>query len=124
LTDEEAVMNMMKRVEANDPVSLRQMGRNRYEEGDYNGAFQYWTKAAELGDVGAHYELSCSYAEGEGVEIDEEKRVYHLEHAAIGGNPRARYNLGCKRLKIVGWIEQLSISLSPPTTVITNHWWY
>ena len=99
LTDEEAVMNMMKRVEANDPVSLRQIGRHRYEEGDYNGAFQYWTKAAGLGNAEAHYELSCSYAEGEGVEIDEEKRVYHLEHAAIGGNPRARYNLGCEEAK-------------------------
>ena len=23
------------------------------------------------------------------------KRLYHLEEAAIGGHPRARYNLGC-----------------------------
>jgi TPR repeat protein len=34
------------------------------------------------------------YYEGKGVEEDEEKAVYHLEKAAIGGNPRARYNLG------------------------------
>jgi len=98
-SQEEVMKNIMKRVEANDPVALWKMGRERYEEGDYNGAFQYWTKAAGLGNAEAHYELSCSYAEGEGVEIDEEKRVYHLEHAAIGGNPRARYNLGCEEAK-------------------------
>ena len=32
---------------------------------------------------------------GLGVEEDEEKEVYHLEKAAIGGHPDARYNLGC-----------------------------
>ena len=32
---------------------------------------------------------------GEGVEEDEEKAVYHLEKAAIGGNPFARFNLAC-----------------------------
>eukprot|EP00985_Skeletonema_marinoi_P033560 scaffold41608_cov204-Skeletonema_marinoi.AAC.1 len=47
-SQEEVMKNIMKRVEANDPVALCQMGRERYEEGDYNGAFQYWTKAAGL----------------------------------------------------------------------------
>jgi len=51
----------MKRIEVNDPVALRQMGFRRYAEGNYKGAFEYWTKAAELGDAGAHYELSHSY---------------------------------------------------------------
>jgi TPR repeat protein len=34
------------------------------------------------------------YAAGEGVEKDKEKSIYHLERAAIGGHPDARYNLG------------------------------
>jgi hypothetical protein len=35
------------------------------------------------------------YYNGEGVEKDEEKRVYHLEKATIGGHPEARYTLAC-----------------------------
>jgi TPR repeat protein len=48
-----------------------------------------------LGDAGAHYELSVMYYEGHGVEKDMEKKVHHLEQAAIAGHPAARYNLGC-----------------------------
>ena len=50
-TEEEFEKNRMKRVEANDPVAISQIGANRHNEGDYNGAFEYWTKAAGLGDV-------------------------------------------------------------------------
>jgi hypothetical protein len=91
---EEATQNRMKRVEANDPVALREVGKRRYNEGDYKSAFEYWIKAAELGDVAAHYNLSVMYRNGEGVEKDEKKKVYHLEVAAIGGHDFARYYLG------------------------------
>ena len=84
----------MERVKAGDPAAMLQMGAERYEERDYDGAVEYFTKAAELGDARAHYLLGRSYHEGEGVEKDEEKEVYHLEEAAIGGHPYARYNLG------------------------------
>ena len=67
-TDEENEKNYMKRVKANDPAALSRMGKNRYDEGDYEGAVEYFTKAAELGDMEAHYNLSCLYREGEGVE--------------------------------------------------------
>jgi tetratricopeptide (TPR) repeat protein len=93
-SEEEADRNRMKRVEANDPVALRIVGKRRYNEGDYESAFEYWIKAAELGDVAAHYELSVMYHEGEGVEKDEKKKVYHFEEAAIGGHDFARYYLG------------------------------
>ena len=85
---------MMKRVKANDPAALREMGHNRFNEGDYDGAFEYWTKAAELGDLEAHYQLGGMYWEGEGVEKEGEKAVPHLEKAAIRGHPQARHNLG------------------------------
>jgi len=95
-TKKEADRKTMKRIEVNDPVALRQCGFRRYSEGDYKGAFEYWTKAAKLGDAGAHYELSHSYKEEKGgVEKDEKLELYHLEEAAIGGHPTARYNLGC-----------------------------
>eukprot|EP00577_Skeletonema_sp_RCC1716_P026226 CAMPEP_0113417730 /NCGR_PEP_ID=MMETSP0013_2-20120614/25809_1 /TAXON_ID=2843 ORGANISM="Skeletonema costatum, Strain 1716" /NCGR_SAMPLE_ID=MMETSP0013_2 /ASSEMBLY_ACC=CAM_ASM_000158 /LENGTH=166 /DNA_ID=CAMNT_0000304879 /DNA_START=441 /DNA_END=938 /DNA_ORIENTATION=+ /assembly_acc=CAM_ASM_000158 len=87
-------MNRMKRVEANDPVAMCQMGVRCKNEGDYDGAFEYWTKAAGLGDVGAHYNLSVMHREGLGVEKNKKEEVYHLEKAAIGGHTFARHNLG------------------------------
>ncbi len=94
-TDEENKQNTMKRAKANDPAALLEMGKECYVEGDIEGAFGYLTKAAELGNVTAHYNLSYMYRTGEGVEKDEKKRAHHLEVAAIGGHPNARYNLGC-----------------------------
>jgi TPR repeat protein len=94
-TDEEIDQNYMERAKANDPVALLKVGVNCQEEGDYEGAFQYYTKAAELGDMEAHYNLSCFYRDGTGVERDRKKQFHHLEEAAIGGHHKARYNLGC-----------------------------
>jgi TPR repeat protein len=86
---------MMKRVKVNDPYALFKMGAKCEREGDYERAVKYYTKAAELGIMNAHYNLAAAYLEGKGVEKDEKKKVYHLEEAAIGGHPQARYNLAC-----------------------------
>ena len=91
--DGKEIDNIMERLEANDPVALRFKGIESNEEGDYDSAFEYLTKAADLGDVEAYYQLGLLYEEGEGVEKDEEKMVYHYEKAAIGGHPYARHNL-------------------------------
>jgi TPR repeat protein len=88
--------NLLKRVEANDPAAMRQLGGIRRNEGDYDVAVEYSKKAAELGNADAHYDLSVMYRKGNNVEKDEKKEVYHLEQAAIGGHPYARYNLGCE----------------------------
>ncbi len=40
------------------------------------------------------------YMVGEDVQEDEQKRVYHMEEAAIAGHPDARYNLG-----VTEWIN-------------------
>jgi len=93
-SEEEEINKVMKRVKANDPVAMVQIGLRRNEAGDYDDAFRYLSKAAELGDVGAHYQLAIFYRKGHGVEKDVKKVVYHWEQAAIGGHPRARYNLG------------------------------
>jgi hypothetical protein len=98
-SQEEFHRNVMKRVEANDPVALREVGKRRYNDEDYKIAFEYLTKAAELGDVDAHHSLSVMYHLGEGVEKDEKKTLYHLEEAAIGGHDLARHNLGYLELK-------------------------
>jgi len=94
-SDEERNRRLIKRVDANDPAAIRHMGGKRGREGDIDGAFEYWTKAAGLGDVGAHYQLSVVYRNGLGVEKDKKREVYHLEEAAIGGHAGARHNLAC-----------------------------
>ena len=93
-TNEECYQNESKRVKSNDPIALCELGKRRAREGDYEGAFEYFTKAAELGAIIAHYQLSVMYHEGEGVEKNPKKAMYHMEEAAIGGHPTARYNLG------------------------------
>jgi len=101
---------LMRRVEANDPLSLVEVGMERLSKGDYAGAFKYWTKAAELGDAEAHFHLSVSYHDGKGVQTDLKKQVYHLEIAAIAGHPYARHNLGCIDEMIYRAVKHLIIS--------------
>jgi hypothetical protein len=50
----------------------------------------YLTKAAELGEMAAHFCLGDLYYKGRGVEKDMTKAIHHLEKAAIGGHPDAR----------------------------------
>jgi TPR repeat protein len=98
-TDAEIDTLLMKRAMANDPSALRAVGALRDHEEDYEEAFEYYTKAAELGDIEAHYQLSAMYHEGQGVEKDEKKELHHLQEAAIGGHPVARYDLACYEWK-------------------------
>ena len=93
-TQEEKDQNLMKRIKANDPVAMCQLGKKCYIKGDFEGAVEYFSKAAAMGEIEALYNLSVMYHEGEGVEKDEKRELYHLEIAAIGGHPDARYNLG------------------------------
>jgi len=92
-TQAEADRYVLKRVEANDPVALCHMGNSRRMVGDLKGTFEYLSKAAELGDVTAHFNLSDLYQLGHGVAKDKTKQLYHLEVAAIGGHASARHNL-------------------------------
>ena len=92
--DDDSDQKLMKRIQANDPSALSFMGGERYKEGNYVESFGYFFRAAKLGDATAHERLSVMYLEGLGVEKDEKKELYHLEEAAIGGHPDARYQLG------------------------------
>ena len=97
LSEREIDHYRMKRIEANDPVAIRSMGVDCYNhQQNYSSAFQFFTKAVQLGDVDAHYQLALSYMAGEGAEKDKKKEAYHLEEAAIGGHPVARYNLAIR----------------------------
>ena len=97
-TKKEHDKRMKKRIKANDPVVLCDEGGNQYVKGYRSRGFEYWTKAAQLGNAEAHYQLAHLYCEGIVVEKDIGKSNYHLEEAAIGGHPSARYNLGCEEI--------------------------
>jgi tetratricopeptide (TPR) repeat protein len=85
---------LMKRVEAGDLLTMCHYALVIYKKGDHDRAIEYWKKAVELGGyVEAHFQLGCRYQEGEGVEKDMEKAVYHMEIAAIGGHHLARCQL-------------------------------
>jgi TPR repeat protein len=86
---------LKKRIKANDPAALCFMGKEYFRKDYYKGAAKYLQKAAELGDSVAHRQLGVMYGYSLGVEEDEEKEVYHLEMAAIGGDHLARHMLGC-----------------------------
>ena len=64
------------------------------EAGDYATAIEYWEKAAGLGHIESHYHLSIVYDEGQVVEKNGGKAIYHAEEAAIGGHVMARHNVG------------------------------
>ena len=66
---------------------------------EYEGASKYFIKAAESGNTEAHYELSLLYENGQGVEKDEKKEIYHLEDAAISCVPLGRIYLSRHELK-------------------------
>ena len=103
VTADELEKHMMKRIEANDPVAMTHEGVEQTQKGDYSSAFEYFTRAAELGDVEAHFELAALYRDGHGVEKDKQKKIHHLELAAIGGHPYARYALGCEEWDNNDW---------------------
>ena len=91
----EGLDHQKRRAEVDDPDAINQLGAKRYHKGDYRRAYKYWSKAATLGSIEAHYNLSLLYGAGQGVEKDAEKEVHHLEIAAIAGHTIARHNLGC-----------------------------
>ena len=105
-TDEEKQKAFMERIKANDLNALRRMGTKYFLEGDYKKAFEYHTKAAQLGDASAHYELSVMYYEEKGLKNDKKKIRHHLEEAAIKGHPIASHNLGCNEERAKGWTER------------------
>lgn len=85
---------MMKRVKANDPVTIREVGKKRRIGGDVEEANKYFKKAAELGDAEAHFELAM-HNKGK----DPKREMHHLEEAAVGGHPAARHNIGIHELR-------------------------
>ena len=96
---EEVDKRIMERVKKNDPNAMTDMGKKNYRKGDFGKAFEYYTKAADLGDVDGHCCLGSLYDNGQGVEKDMKKAIHHWEQAAIGGHPDARGYLAANEME-------------------------
>jgi len=98
-TDEEANNRLKKRMKAGDAQAMYNLGYY-YSEGiygypqDYNKALELYYRAADLGYAEAYCNIGYAYSNGEGVKVDMEKANHYYELAAMGGNERARHNLG------------------------------
>ena len=88
------------RVEKKDPAAINLLG-GKYAQGglglrkDVRRAVELWTEAAELGSIGALFNLGIAYDLGKGVEQDKTKAVHYWTKAAMQGHFPSRYNLGC-----------------------------
>ena len=98
-SNEDYVIRMNKRVEANDPNAMQGMSCF-YRNGecglpqDYTKALELLRRAAELGYSAAYNDIGYAYDHGKGVEVDKKKAEHYYQLAAIGGCVISRYNLG------------------------------
>lgn len=96
-SDEELFERLNKKVNANDAEGNNFLGCI-YNDGtklpqDLKKAFEFWSRAAELGNITAHNNLATLHAQGRGVERDMNKAKYHWELAAMMGHENSRHNL-------------------------------
>ena len=66
--------NRMERIKANDPAAMREVGVRGQKEGKYDEAFEYFSRAAELGYIAAHFNLFVMY-QSEYIAFDENTNV-------------------------------------------------
>jgi hypothetical protein len=99
-TEVKKVKEMLKRAEANDPVSICVLA-GYYELGlgglqqDHVKAIELLNRAAELGFSKAHHSLAHVYRKGGNLK----KAKFHYEAAAMAGDEMARYNIGAMELR-------------------------
>jgi len=99
-SDEEQIERTKKRVEANDTRAMLRLGSYhrlgiRGLRQDNAKALELYHKSAKLGNKFAHFNLGACYHNGDIVEKDRRKVIYHGQLAAMAGHLKARYNLGC-----------------------------
>ncbi|EJK48681.1 hypothetical protein THAOC_32499 [Thalassiosira oceanica] len=97
--DADKLAMVQARMAKKDPESINFLGE-QYHYGtlgfqkDMRKAVELWTEAAELGSIGALYNLGLSYFQGEGVQQDKAKGAEFYMKAAMEGHAWSRYNLG------------------------------
>ncbi|EJK52939.1 hypothetical protein THAOC_27722 [Thalassiosira oceanica] len=91
---------IQRRVAKKDPDAIDFLGDLYFHERlglqkDMQKAIDLWTEAAELGSIGALYNIGVAYYHGEGVQENRVKAYEFYTKAAMQGHAVSRYNLGC-----------------------------
>ena len=103
-TDEEVITRYKKRLDMNDALAFHNLGCH-YRNGmlglpqNHAKALELWHRAGELGHAEAYHAIGISHDNGLGVEIDEKKARRYSELSAMGGDVKARFNLGVDEYK-------------------------
>jgi tetratricopeptide (TPR) repeat protein len=128
-TGEGFLLNLKKRIGANDPVALDIEGARHTLAGDHLTAIDYYEKAAGLGSIQSHYNLAGTYHKVAGAEMDIKIYTYHMEQAAIGGHALARYNLGLierrkgnKQRAVKHWIIAANLGLDKSIKTLKDYY--
>jgi TPR repeat protein len=103
-------LDVMKRIEANDPVAMCQMSLRLCDEENYSVALEYFTKAAELGDEEAHYNLASIYGKGKVLRRTRKRKYSILKRLQLVVIPQRGTFLDVKNWTITRSREQRNIS--------------
>ncbi|EJK62582.1 hypothetical protein THAOC_16802 [Thalassiosira oceanica] len=92
-----------KQVDKGDAVAINHLAGQYYYGNlglpkDVPRAIELMKKAAELGSLGAHYNLGDAYYNGDGVQQDKSRGVRHWQLAAMKGHVQSRHMLGVDEL--------------------------
>jgi len=98
-SNKETMKRFEKRMKLNDADAFCRLGYTYFtgERGlpkNSKKACELWIKAAELGSLDGHSCVARAYLAGDGVEQHAGKAFNHYKLAAIGGDEKARHNLG------------------------------
>ena len=101
--DADRLSMLQARVEKKDPEAIHFLGLHYFHgmlrlQKDMRKAVELWEEAAELGSVGALYNLGFARHSGDGFQVDRQvdrtKAVHFWSKAAMQGHVESRYNLG------------------------------
>ena len=81
-------------MQAGNVEAAGMLAKNAYSAGNFDQAIQFYTTAAELGDVNAMYELGTMYYKGTGIDKNYETAREWFSKAAEAGNGNAMYYIG------------------------------
>tara|TARA_Y100000590_G_scaffold140565_2_gene161297 strand:- start:827 stop:3511 length:2685 start_codon:yes stop_codon:yes gene_type:complete len=88
-------------------------GEDALKKEDYESAFNWYKKSAELGNADGQHSLGRRYKKGQGVEQDYEKALWWFRKAATQGHVGGQYEMGVMYFNGLG-VQQ--------DYVTANHW--
>jgi|TARA_B110000259_G_C13954573_1_gene378181 TPR repeat protein len=87
-------------------------GVSSYNSGNYEGALNEWTEAAEDGDARSQYNVGWMHANGKGTVQDFQEAVAWYTKSAEQGHINSQYNLGNLHLRGNGTAQNDNLAFS------------